>query len=163
MKKKPTKYGGPEGHARWEFSGQLKIFFNSDAVLCEDMLACPIGEQLVVGEFFCEWWRFCWVASLLGPLALETLLTSMGPSHWTWAWIQSSLSEFSFSLTPSLTCEHSSSARSSASCRGPRSAWPSGVCSRIWGRRGRGEAVRKVLEWQLSKKKNKKNFKSWIY
>lgn len=33
----------------------------------------------------------------------EWLLTSIGPSHWMWAWIQSSLSEFSFSRTPSLT------------------------------------------------------------
>ena len=56
----------------------------------------------------------------------------MGPSHWTWFCIHSRRSEFSFSLTPSLTWEHSSSARSRAACRGPRSAWPSGVCSEIW-------------------------------
>lgn len=57
--------------------------------------------------------------------------TSMGPSHWTCVWIHSSRSAFSFSRTPSLTWEHSSSARSRASLRGPRSAWPSVVCSRI--------------------------------
>lgn len=55
-------------------------------------------------------------------LDLQRRFTSMGPSHWTCVCIHSSLSEFSFSLTPSLTWEHSSSARSRASLRGPRSA-----------------------------------------
>lgn len=88
--------------------------------------------------------------------------TSTVPSHCTWFWIHSSLSEFSFSLTPSFTCTkqkntdvshkskrkiknvsqrressiqtcwQSSSALSRASFKGPRSAWPSAVHSRIY-------------------------------
>lgn len=66
------------------------------------------------------------------PKCSLTVLTSEMPSHWTWFWIHSSRSEFSFSRTPSLTCVHSSSAFSRASCRCPWSAWDSGVLSRIW-------------------------------
>lgn len=60
------------------------------------------------------------------------LLTSVIPSHWTWFWIHSSLSEFSFSLTPSFTREQSSSAFSRASRSWAWSTWFSGVLSRIW-------------------------------
>ncbi|TNN61606.1 hypothetical protein EYF80_028218 [Liparis tanakae] len=55
----------------------------------------------------------------------------MGPSHCTWPCVHSSRSEFSFSRTPSLTWEHSSSARSRASLSGPRSAWQSGQGSGV--------------------------------
>lgn len=59
-------------------------------------------------------------------------VTSARPSHCTWDCIHSSRSEFSFSRTPSLTWEHSSSARSKASLRLLWSGWFSGVFSRIW-------------------------------
>lgn len=58
--------------------------------------------------------------------------TSDSPSHCTWACIHSRRSEFSFSRTPSLTCEQSSSAFSKACRRWLWSGWLSGVFSRIW-------------------------------
>lgn len=61
--------------------------------------------------------------------------TSDRPSHCTWAWIHSRRSEFSFSRTPSLTCEQSSSAFSSAARRWLWSGWDSGVFSKIYGGR----------------------------
>lgn len=59
--------------------------------------------------------------------------TSDRPSHCTCAWIHSSRSEFSFSRTPSFTCEHSSSAFSRACFKWLWSGWFSGVFSRIYG------------------------------
>lgn len=62
----------------------------------------------------------------------SSLFTSDRPSHWTWAWIHSSLSEFSFSRTPSFTWEHNSSAFSRACFKWLWSGWFSGVFSIIY-------------------------------
>lgn len=61
----------------------------------------------------------------------QQVATSDRPSHCTWAWIHSSRSEFSFSRTPSFTCEQSSSAFSRACFKWLWSGWLSGVFSRI--------------------------------
>lgn len=81
----------------------------------------------------------CWNDWKAPALQCISAGTSARPSHWTWAWIHSSLSEFSFSRTPSLTWEHNSSARSRASRRLLWSGWFSGVFSRIWHGSKRGE------------------------
>lgn len=71
----------------------------------------------------------CHERAVAGPEGAP--VTSERPSHCTWAWIHSSLSEFSFSRTPSFTCEHSSSAFSRACFRWLWSGWFSGVFSII--------------------------------
>ena len=58
--------------------------------------------------------------------------TSGSPSHWTWFWIHSSLSELSLSLTPSFTWLHTSHAFARASSRFSRSGCSASVYCRIW-------------------------------
>ncbi|CAG6016408.1 unnamed protein product [Menidia menidia] len=75
----------------------------------DDELAFLKGQVItVLNKDDCDWWK----GELNGreglfPSNYVKLTTdtdpSTQPSHWTWAWIHSSRSEFSFSRTPSFT------------------------------------------------------------